>query len=121
MKTNLRQILKKKPNFLMHFFAKKCSLIKSSSKISSHLHLTDNRLSSVSFSQDDIAKIIQNLDPNKAHGHDNISIHMLKICGSSIYKPLEMIFKQCIETGVFPSEWKKANIVPIHKKGDKKH
>ena len=44
---------------------------------------------------------------------------MLKKCGSSIYKPLKMIFKQCIETGVFPSEWKKANIVPIHKKGDK--
>ena len=44
---------------------------------------------------------------------------MLKIYDSSIYKPLEMIFKQCMETGVFPSEWKKANIVPIHKKGDK--
>ena len=43
---------------------------------------------------------------------------MLKICGSSIYKPPKMIFKQSIETGVFPSEWKKA-IVPIHKKGDK--
>ena len=81
--------------------------------------MTDNRLSSVSFSQDDIAKIIQNLDPNKAHGHDNISIRMLKICGSFIYKPLELIFKECIETGVFPCEWKKANIVPIHKKGDK--
>ena len=81
--------------------------------------MTGNRLSSVRFSQDDIAKIIQNLDPNKAHGHDNMSIRMLKICGSSIYKPLEVIFKQCIETGFFPSEWKKANIVPIHKKGDK--
>ena len=33
---------------------------------------------------------------------------------------LEMIFKQCVETCVFPSEWKKANIVPIHKKGTKK-
>ena len=44
---------------------------------------------------------------------------MLKICGSSIYKPLELILKQCIETGVFPSEWKKDNIVRIHKKGDK--
>ena len=44
---------------------------------------------------------------------------MLKICGSFIYKPLEEIFKQCIDTGVFPFEWKKANIVPIHKKGDK--
>ena len=62
--------------------------------------------------------MIQNLDPNKAHGHDNIGI--LKICGSSIYKPLEMIFKQCIETDVFPSEWKKANCVPIRKTGDKK-
>ena len=30
-----------------------------------------------------------------------------------------MILKQCIETGFFSSEWKKANIVPIHKKGDK--
>ena len=30
-----------------------------------------------------------------------------------------MIFKQCIETGFFSSEWKKANIVPIHKRGDK--
>ena len=99
------------------FFAKQCSFIKNSSELPSHLHyLTDNRLSSVSFSQDDIAKIIQNLDPNKAHGHDNISI---KNSGFSIYKPLEMVFKQCIETGVFPSEWKKANIVPIRKKGDK--
>ena len=44
---------------------------------------------------------------------------MLKICGSSIYKPLGMIFKQCSETGVFPSEWKKANIVHIDKIGDK--
>ena len=111
---------KEKAELFNAFFAKQCSLIKNSSKLPSHLHyLTDNRLSSVSFSQDDIAKIIQNLDPNKAHGHDNISIRMLKICGSSIYKPLEMIFKQCIETGVFPSEWKKASIVPIHKKGDK--
>ena len=45
---------------------------------------------------------------------------MLKIYRFSIYKPLEMIFKQCIDTGVFPSEWKKGNIVPIRKKRDKK-
>ena len=29
------------------------------------------------------------------------------------------ICKQCIETAVFPSEWKKANIASIHKKRDK--
>ena len=74
------------------------------SKRSSYIqYLTDICLSSVSFSHDKIAKVIQNLDPNKAHGHDNTGILMLKVCGSSIYKPLEIIFIQCLETGVFPS------------------
>ena len=39
---------------------------------------TDNRLSAVTFSQDHIGKFIQNLDLNKAHRHDNISIRMKK-------------------------------------------
>ena len=56
---------------------------------------------------------------DKAHGHDNISIRMLKMCGSAIYKPLVIIFKKCLDTGIFPSEWKKGNIVPTHKNGDK--
>ena len=41
----------------------------------------NNRLFSVTFSQDNIARIIQYLDSGKAHGDDNISICMLKICG----------------------------------------
>ena len=44
---------------------------------------------------------------------------MFKIYGDSICKPLSIIFKTCLRTGIFPLEWKKANIVPIHKKGDK--
>ena len=41
---------------------------------------------------------------------------MVKICGESIYKPLEIIFRQAFLTGVFSSERKKGNIVPVHKK-----
>ena len=74
----------------------------------------DNRLSAVTFSQDNIGKIIQNLNPSKAHSHDNTSIRMLKLCGSSIYGPLELIFKEALSTGLFPSNWKKGNIVLIH-------
>ena len=44
---------------------------------------------------------------------------MLKICSSTIYRPLEIIFKEALSIGLFPSEWKKGNIAPIHKKGDK--
>ena len=77
-----------------------------------------NTVSSIYFGLDDIVKIIQKLDPNKAHGHDMISICMLKICGNSIYKPFQLIFRSCIENGKFPCEWKKADVLPIHKKGN---
>ena len=56
---------------------------------------------------------------NKAHGHDMISIKMVKICDDSICKPLKLIFQFCLESGKFPSKWKKANVVRIHKKGNK--
>ena len=75
-----------------------------------------NSLSTVAFSVEAISKVIQNLDSNKAYGHDNISIPVLKICGDSVYKPLEIIFRQALLIGDFPSEWKKGNIVPVHKK-----
>ena len=41
---------------------------------------------------------------------------MLKICGSAICKPLAITFKQYVDTGIFPTEWKKGNIVPIYKR-----
>ena len=46
---------------------------------------------------------------------------MLKICGDTICKPLELIFKQALTTDVFSSEWKKGNIVPCYKKCDKQN
>ena len=44
---------------------------------------------------------------------------MLKIFGKFICKQLQLIFNECISKGVFPSEWKKGNVVPIHKKNDR--
>ena len=55
------------------------------------------------------------------HGHDNISIRMLKIYGDAISKSLELIFKQALITGTYSSDWKKGNIVTVHKKGDKQN
>ena len=50
---------------------------------------------------------------------DQISIRMLKFCSTLICKPLEIVFHQCLETGTFPNDWKKANVVPVYKKGNK--
>ena len=40
----------------------------------------------------------------------------LNYADESICKPLEIIFKSCLSQGVFPAEWKKANVVPVYKK-----
>ena len=45
-----------------------------------------------------------------------ISIRMLKLCGEAICRPQSIIFKMYLNTGTFPSEWEKGNIVPIHTK-----
>ena len=98
------------------FFADQCSPISNGNVLPSELSLrTDTTLSTCHFAKEDILQIINNLDPNKAHGHDKISIRMLNICGNSICRPLNIIFKTCLRTGKFPLEWKKANIVLIHR------
>ena len=74
------------------FFAKQCSLISSDSSLPSEIiKKTDNSLYSVKFSTEDMLQIITNLDSNKAHGHDEITIRMLKICGSSVCRPSQII------------------------------
>ena len=111
---------KKKTKPFNSFFADQCSLISNSSELLSMLeYLTQSCLSSITFSKDGIAKLIHNLDPNKAHGHDQISIRILKLCSTSICKPLEIIFNQRLETGAFLNDWKKCNVVPVFKIGDK--
>ena len=49
------------------------------------------------------------------HGHDQTNIRMLQICD----KPLYLIFPSCIGSEIFPTKWKMANVVPIHKRDDK--
>ena len=41
---------------------------------------------------------------------------MIKLCNIEIVKPLYLLYTECLETGRFPSSWKKANVLPIYKK-----
>ena len=83
--------------------------------------LREHALTFCYFSESDIFQMINNQDWSKAHGHDMISILMLKLCGEEICRPLSIIFETFLNTDKFPSEWKKGNVVPIHKKHDKKN
>ena len=95
-------------------------MIKNDTKLLSHLsYKTDNLLLTVNFSIDDIAKILQNLEPNKAHGHDKISI--LQLCGNLICKPLELILNSLWKVVLLRLNGKKKLISPhqfVFKPGD---
>ena len=68
----------KKTELFNSFFAKQFSLINTGSTLPTHMpYLANNRLlSSVTFSQDDIGKVVQNLDSGKAHGHNKQSANL---------------------------------------------
>ena len=109
-----------KANIFNEYFASQCTTINNNSVLHSTLnHLTDDKLSSFNISSEVIFQLIKNLDPNKAHGHDEIPEQMLKLCAPSICKPLTLLFENCLRSGEFPNVWKRSNIVPVHKKGDK--
>ena len=83
------------------------------------LFMTQARLRSLDFNEGEILKIIRALNINKAHGHDGISIRMIKICDESLLKPLLILFKNSLKFSYYPDIWKKSNIIPAHKKNDK--
>ena len=108
-----------KANLFNDYFSKQCTTIDNNSIPANINFETEESLSTFEICSGDIVKIIRSMDPNKAHGHDERSIRMIKICAFSISKPLAILFRNCLESKCFPKEWTKANIVPVHKKNDK--
>ena len=109
----------KKANIFNNFFASICTPTDNTTCLPSFSYRTGSRIKSFHVTENDILAIIKTLDPNKAHGCDNISIRTIKICSRSHTLPLKIIFEHSIKKRKFPEIWKKANLVPVHKREDK--
>ena len=66
-----------------------------------------------------IKKMLATLKPHKAAGPDCIRPLILKELWDTIAPILQVIFTRSFKTGKLPSDWKKANVVPVFKKGSK--
>ena len=64
-------------------------------------------------------KQLHNLKPNKAAGPDGISPRVYKELASVLAGPLTSLFQLSLDKGMVPSDWKKATVCPIFKKGEK--
>ena len=68
-------------------------------------------------SEEGVLKLLQELDPSKASGPDDIPCRLLKALAVELAPVYTAFFTQSLREGVVPSEWRKARVTPIFKKG----
>ena len=66
-----------------------------------------------------VLKLLSQLNARKASGADNIPAVFLKTCVWELATMLAFIMQQSLTTRRIPSDWKKALVMPVFKKGDK--
>ena len=74
-------------------------------------------ISQITVEVDGVYNLLTNLDPHKATGPDSIPPKLLKETALHMAPLLTFIFQASLNQGKLPSDWKSANITPIHKKG----
>ena len=83
--------------------------------------VTAEALGDVMFTEEDILKLLKEININKSQGPDLLHPRLLFEARELIAKPLFIIFRNSIDTGILPREWKEANISPIYKNKGNKH
>ena len=111
---------KTKANYFNRFFNQQCTETFTDSSIPSSVNLSaKGTVTKINIDEQLISKLIVALNLSKAQSHDGLSIPMLQMISDSISKPLSIKFRNCLKAGYFPTVWKKANVITVHKQGNK--
>jgi len=76
-------------------------------------------MATITISVEDVTYHLSTLQNNKTTGPDKIPAYFLKRTALSIVPILATVFQLFLQQGVLPPDWKTANIIPIHKKGNR--
>ena len=85
-------------------------------------HLTRSPLSSIYLQPttiEEIIKLIGEIETKKATGPDGISSYIIKISRKVLAQTISKLFNKCLREGMFPDLLKIAEIIPLHKGGEK--
>lgn len=69
----------------------------------------------VRFTDLEVLQQLRKLSPNKSPGVDRIPNKIYRLLAPTVARPLRVIFESSISQRCFPSEWKRAIVVPIPK------
>ena len=106
-----------KAQILNDFFISQCSVDDSNYSPSDIFDNDLPPLQHVSTTEGEVQILLLNLDISKAIGPDGISPRLLKEGAPIIAKSLSRLFNLSLTCNTFPSEWKKANVIPVFKHG----
>ncbi|KAF2348173.1 hypothetical protein FHG87_021071 [Trinorchestia longiramus] len=71
------------------------------------------------FKIEEVEEQLSILNPYKSTGPDGLGPRILKETAEVVSEPLTKIFNRSLETVIVPDDWKRANVTPIFKKGNK--
>ncbi|XP_071138515.1 uncharacterized protein [Mytilus edulis] len=80
---------------------------------------TINKINDIKIEEKGIAKLLKQLNINKASGPDKISCRILKETADEISPYLKHIFERSLCLKQVPHDWTTANITALFKKGDR--
>ena len=70
-------------------------------------------------SRQEVQSRLEKLNTNKSCGPDDIHPRLLQETAKAVSIPLEIIFNLSLNSGECPTDWRTANVTPIHKKGSR--
>ena len=83
--------------------------------------INGNVLTRIQVRREEVMKLLESLDVSKAPGPDGVSNWVLKECRYQLVEKIHSLIKDSLLQGRVPRDWKRANIVPIYKSGNKEN
>ena len=78
-----------------------------------------SHIDNICVTESEVLDLLNNIDTSKATGPDGVTPRLLKEAAPVIYKPLTKLFQLSLNQSKFPTAWKDANVIPLHKKLEK--
>ena len=79
----------------------------------------DNNVSEILVTKEKVLKLLKGVNSSKSAGADGIHPRFIKETAETLNIPVFILFNKSLSEGSLPDIFKKANVTPIHKSGDK--
>ena len=79
----------------------------------------DNNVSEILVTKEKVLKLLKGVNSSNSAGADGIHPRFIKETAETLTIPVFILFNKSVSEGSLPGIFKKANVTPVHKSGDK--